>query len=112
MATFDITKIKKEDLFDLITEYDNYVYNDGEPWDKDRQPVGIFEFHNNEYQELIKMTPKKVTVCLMDIIEKNTDLEPVNFDCGHVLGTTEGFFLTMPDGTEFAITIASKGDSL
>ena len=46
----DFTKLTKKELIALIQAYDEYIYNGGEPWDQDRQPVGIEEFYNNEYQ--------------------------------------------------------------
>lgn len=48
----DLLKMTKRQLIDLILAYDNYIYNDGEEFNKDRQPVGISEFYDNEFQEL------------------------------------------------------------
>lgn len=39
------------ELLLLVIEYDNYIYNNGEEWDRDRQPISILEFYNNEYWE-------------------------------------------------------------
>jgi hypothetical protein len=47
----DWSKLTKRELIDLIEAYDEYIYNDGEEWGHDRQPVGIEEFYDNEYQE-------------------------------------------------------------
>jgi len=119
MSAFDITKISKEDLFDLMTEYDSYIYNDGEPWSPDRQPVGLFEFYNNEYQEIIKTTSKKVVIWLEEIIAAmsataqtisfESRLKHERLDCPQ---EKYGFYLRMPDDTEFAVTITAKGESL
>ena len=48
----NINALSKKELLQLIKAYDYYIYNDGEMWDNDRQPVGINEFYYNEYQEL------------------------------------------------------------
>jgi hypothetical protein len=48
----DLLKLTKMELIALISAYDKYIYNDGEEWDKDRQPIGILEFYDNEYQEI------------------------------------------------------------
>ena len=49
----DFDRISKSEPINLIKTYDEYIYNDGEQWTEDRQPVGVEEFYNNEYQEII-----------------------------------------------------------
>ena len=46
----DTNKLTKKALVDLLLEYDKYILNYSEPWDKDRQPVCIEEFFANEYE--------------------------------------------------------------
>ena len=46
----DFRNLTKSGLLELIQSYDEYIYNGGEPWDQDRQPVGIAEYYDNEYQ--------------------------------------------------------------
>lgn len=46
-----INELTRAELLQLIKAYDNYIYNGGEYWDADRQPVGVEEFFDNEYQE-------------------------------------------------------------
>ena len=48
-------KLTKKELIALLSAYDEYIYNGGEPWDKDRQPVCIEEFLDNEYEEIIPL---------------------------------------------------------
>lgn len=43
-----------KELIDLTTEYEKYIFNGGEPWDKDRQPISLEEFYYNEYSEMKK----------------------------------------------------------
>lgn len=38
----------REDLTDLVEGYDRYIWNNGEPWDADRQPVCFLEWLDNE----------------------------------------------------------------
>ena len=44
-------ELTKQELIYLLLSYDEYIYNYGEEWSQDRQPIGIDEFYNNEYQE-------------------------------------------------------------
>ena len=46
-----LAELSHNDLLSLVIEYDNYIYNNGEEWDRDRQPVSILEFYNNEFME-------------------------------------------------------------
>jgi hypothetical protein len=50
----DFEKMTKNEIIFFIRTYDKYIYNDGEPWNEDRQPVCINEFFDNEYQEILK----------------------------------------------------------
>ena len=47
-----LAELSHNDLLSLVIEYDNYIYNNGEEWDRDRQPVSILEFYNNEFMEV------------------------------------------------------------
>lgn len=49
-----LEKMSKYDLLLLTIAYDKYIYNNGDEWDRDRQPIGILEFYNNEYWEDIE----------------------------------------------------------
>lgn len=44
-------ELSRTELLHLINTYDRYIYNQGEQWGKDRQPICILEFYNNELQE-------------------------------------------------------------
>ena len=44
-------ELNKIELIDLLKSYDKYIYNDGEEWDRDRQPICIAEFYYNEQWE-------------------------------------------------------------
>lgn len=46
-----LAKMSQYDLYLLAIAYDKYIYNNGEMWDCDRQPIGVLEFYNNEYWE-------------------------------------------------------------
>lgn len=43
--------LDREDIIDLIEGYDNYIWNEGEPWDADRQPVCFLEWLDNEHEQ-------------------------------------------------------------
>lgn len=40
--------LDRQDIIDLMEDYDNYIWNGGEPWDADRQPVCFLEWLDNE----------------------------------------------------------------
>jgi hypothetical protein len=43
--------LDREGIIYLIEGYDNYIWNDGELWDADRQPVSFLEWLDNEYAD-------------------------------------------------------------
>ena len=47
-------ELSKEELVLLLRKYNEYIYNGGEPWDADRQPVCIDEFYDNEMHEMLQ----------------------------------------------------------
>ena len=49
----NLYQLSKKELIELLLAYDEYIYNDGEEWDSDRQPVCISEFYDNELWEKI-----------------------------------------------------------
>lgn len=48
----EIEELNKEDLLKLLEEYNNYIVYFYDEHDYGSVPVGIYEFYNNEYQEL------------------------------------------------------------
>lgn len=46
-----LNELTKQELIKLMTAYDEYIYNDGDEWTKDRQPICLSEFYENEYNE-------------------------------------------------------------
>lgn len=49
----DLNQLSKKELIELLLSYDEYIYNDGEQWDSDRQPICISEFYYNELWEIV-----------------------------------------------------------
>ena len=42
-----------EDIFHLVGEYSNYVQEFPENHDENSWPVSVYEFYENEYQEIL-----------------------------------------------------------
>ena len=70
--------LTREELQDLMESYNNYVMNFREDHDIYDEPISIYEYYDNEYQEPIptlkgvgvKDTEKGIKVILMSIEEE------------------------------------------
>ena len=50
----NIELLDREDLLNLLGHYSNYVVEFYDNHDKDMTPVSIYEFFDNEYQEILE----------------------------------------------------------
>lgn len=46
-----LKRCTKAELITILIQYSDYVVNDGEDWDYNRQPVSLSEWLENEYTE-------------------------------------------------------------
>lgn len=50
----EIELLDREDLLNLLGYYNNYVIEFYDEHSKEMRPVSIYEFYDNEYQEIIE----------------------------------------------------------
>lgn len=54
MLKSPIEYLDKEELLNLLGYYNNYIVDFFDTHERDMQPVSIYEYFDNEYQEIIE----------------------------------------------------------